>query len=328
MNGAVASGNLISGAGGAYYMSDGMIEFTVPNSNELMNSTDTYSVTTSAKASQYIDRENGVAKDFIVGEYSDSKQTYPTVVVRFVGSSDQPKVITDYGTADNNPCFMLEKIYSGVDADDNVVYTLVGYQNGGQVKYTTKNNTLVAKLAGAFADNGRGDSGRTYNATEVWDGINGMNSKGKELYPSAKELTDVLGEGDILGVGGNGDTFILMVDASELAEKVKNGEMEDAAYGGASSSRDSIYIGRVQDSDLGDDAVMTVAGRRLLFDPGRAMDTTLVDEAGHVDFSSEDVSTIADVMDFDDEYGTGDYAFVRYANKGNLQEIFIYRFED
>lgn len=328
MTGALASGNLISGNGGAFYMSDGMIEFTVPNSNELMTNTDTYAVTTSAKAAGYLDKENGVARDFIVGEYSDSKQTYPTVVVRFVGSSDQAKMVTDYGTADNNPCFMLEKIYSGVDDDDNDVYTLVGYQNGGQVKYTTKKNTLVAKLAGAFADNGKNDSGRTYNATEIWDGINGMNAKGKVLYPGAKTLIDVLEKGDVLGVGGNGDVFILMVDASELAEKVKNGEMEDAAYGGASSSRDNIYIGRVQDSDLGDDAVMTVAGRRLLFDPGRAMDTTVIDEAGHVNFSAEDVSTIADVMDFDDDYNTGDYAFVRYANKGVLQEVFLFRFED
>lgn len=329
MNGATASGNLISKGGyaGSYYMSDGMIEFTVPNDNKLMNDTSTYAVNTAVKAAQYLDKENGVSKDFIVGEYSDGKQTYPTVVVKFVGSSDNPKLITDYGTADNNPCFMLEKIYSGVDADDNTVYTLVGYQNGGQVKYTTKKNTLVAKLAGNFADNGRGDSGRTYNATEIWDGINGMNSGGKELYPGAKQLTDVLGEGDILGVGGGGDVLILMVDASELAEKVKKGEIEDVAYTGASSSRDSIYIGRVQDSELGNDAVMSVAGKKLLFDPGRAMDTVMIDEAGHVDFSAEDVSTIADVMDFNDDYSTGDYAFVRYANKGLLQEVFLFRFD-
>ena len=57
------------------------------------------------------------------------------------------------------------------------------------------------------------------------------------------------------------------------------------------------------------------------------MDTAVINEAGAVSFSTEDVSTIADVIDFNDDTNTGDYAFARYANKGTLQEVFIYRFD-
>ncbi|MDO5396511.1 MAG: S-layer homology domain-containing protein [bacterium] len=317
LTGISSTGNLVD----RYYMSDDMLEFTVPNINDEMNNTDTYAVS-NIKASSYLDKENGSSKSFIVGEFSDDKQTYPTVVIRFEGSADKAKPITDYDTAANNPCFMLEKMYSGVDVDDNEIYTLVGYQNGGQVKYTTKKNTTLAKVNGGF------DGSRNYNAAAIWDGVNGMTDAGKSEYPGAKVITDILGEGDIIGVSGNGEVLMLMVDASELATQVKNGEFEDKSYKGVSSGRDSLYIGRVEDSDLGENAVMTVSGNKLLFDAGRSMDTLVIDEVGHVDFSSDNVSTISDVMDYDDEYGTGDYAFVRYAAKGELQEIFLFRFED
>lgn len=318
LTGKVSSGNLIE----SYYMSDGMLEFVVPNNNSSMSDNATYAVN-KVSASAYLDKENGSSKNFIVGEYSDDKQTYPTIVIRFEGSDDDAKLVTDYGTADNNPCFMLDKILTGVDEDDNTVYTLVGYRNGGQVKYTTKKNSTFAKLAGEFTGTGN----RDYNATKMWDAVNGMSSEGKTEYPNAKTLTDMIEPGDIIGVAGNGNVLILMVDASELASQIKNNSFDDKAYAGASSGRDSLYIGRVQDSDLGENAVMTVSGRRLLFDAGNAMDTAVINEAGAVSFSTEDVSTIADVIDFNDDTNTGDYAFARYANKGTLQEVFIYRFD-
>ena len=89
-------------------MSDGMLEFVVPNNNSSMSDNATYAVN-KVSASAYLDKENGSSKNFIVGEYSDDKQTYPTIVIRFEGSDDDAKLVTDYGTADNNPCFMLDK---------------------------------------------------------------------------------------------------------------------------------------------------------------------------------------------------------------------------
>ena len=70
---------------GDYYMSDGMLEFVVPNTNEDMSNASNYSAGTTT-ASAYINKENSIGKDFIVGEFSDSNQTYPTVVIRYQGA--------------------------------------------------------------------------------------------------------------------------------------------------------------------------------------------------------------------------------------------------
>jgi hypothetical protein len=324
MNGKVSAGNMLD----TYYLNDGLIEFTVPNSNSDMTKVDNYSIST-AKASAYLEKENGLAKDCIFGEFSDSKQTYPTVVVNFVGSVDNAAVASDYGTADNNPCFMVKRIENGVDDDNDEVYTLVGYLNGGEVKYTTKKNTLLTKVTGALS----GSAAKVYNTTDLWNAVDGMLSTGKALYPSAKNLQDIIGVGDIIGVQNNGSILMLMLDASELADGVLSGNVptlydDSTDNANTSTTRDQIYIGKVSDSDLGDNAMITVAGRKTVFDTSRGMDTLLIDEAGKVTLSAENSSTIADITDFDEDSNTGDYAFVRYANKGTLQEIYLFRFED
>ncbi len=321
MNGRVSTGNML---GSMFYMSDGMLEITVPNKSENSSDPSNYSVAT-VNASAYLDKENGIGKDCIFGEFSDSKQTYPTVVIRFVGASDEAAATTDYGTANNHPCFMVKKIFTGVDDDDNVVYTIVGYQNGGEVRYETKQNTTLAKRTGLFA--GSAD----YVSTKLWDAVEGMTSAGASMYPGAEDLTDLIGVGDILGVAGDGTVLMMMVDASEFAEQVRSGDVAqiyNEQDPGKSSSRDNIYMGMVADSDLNESAIMSVAGYKVLFDAGRAMDTLIIDEAGELILNTENVSTIADVVDYDEAEGYGDYAFVRYANKGNLQEIYLFRFED
>lgn len=329
MTSTMSVGNML---GSKYYMSDGMLEFTVPNQDEQMNDTGNYSVQ-KVNASVYLNKENNIGKDCIFGEFSDSKQTYPTVVIRYVGALTNAAVNTDYGSADNNSCFMLDKILTGVDADDEVVYTLVGRQNGGEARYTTKQNTLLTKMTGPFGEGG--DSGRQYVATDLWDAVDGINPNASSLYPGAKTLPDILGKGDIIGVAGGGSVLMLMVDASELADAVKSGTdlstVNNGLYNmqnpGASSSRDNIYVGKISDSELDANAMMSVADYKVVFDPTRGMDTVLVDEAGNISIS-DDMSTVADVMDYNDNLGVGDFAFVRYANKGNLQEIYIFRFED
>lgn len=320
MTGYSSTGNML----GDYYLKDGMLEFTVPNNNEKMSSASNYSVAT-VNASAYLNKENSIGKDCVFGEFSDTKQTYPTVVIRYVGSSDEAAAVTDYGTADNNPCFMVKKIYEGVDDDDETVYTIVGYQGGSEVKYTTKSNTTLAKRTGLFSGN------RDYVSTKLWDGVDGMTSEGASLYPGAETIADIIGVGDILGVDNNGSVFMMMVDASEFAAQVKDGEV-DTIYSsqdaGVSSSRDNLYMGVVADSDLDEIAVMSVAGYKVAFDAARSIDTLVIDASGELVLSTENLSTISDVEDFDESENTGDYAFVRYANKGSLQEIFIYRFED
>ncbi len=314
-----STGNML----GSYYLKDGMLEFTVPNNNDKMSDANNYSIAT-VNASAYLNKEDSIGKDCIFGEFSDSKQTYPTVVVRFVGSSDEAAPTTDYGTADNNPLFMVKKIFEGVDDDDEVIYTIVGYQNGSEVRYTTKANTTLAKRVGKFND-------RDYNATAVWDAVDGMTSEGASMYPGAETIADIIGVGDILGVDNNGTVFMMMVDASEFAEQVKDGNV-DAIYSesdpGKSSSRDNLYMGMVSGSDLDEMAVMTVGTYKLTFDPARSMDTLVIEPSGEFVLSTENISTISDVVDFDEPERAGDYAFVRYANKGSLQEIFLFRFEN
>lgn len=87
-------------------------------------------------------------------------------------------------------------------------------------------------------------------------------------------------------------------------------------------------MGMVSDSDMGENAIMSVAGYKCVFDNSRAMDTVVVSANGSIEVDSANVSTIADVIDYDEETNTGDFAFVRYANKGTLQEVILFRFED
>lgn len=320
MTGYSSTGNML----GDYYLKDGMLEFTVPNNNEKMSTASNYSVAT-VNASAYLNKENSIGKDCVFGEFSDTKQTYPTVVIRYVGSSDEAAAVTDYGTADNNPCFMVKKIYEGVDDDDETVYTIVGYSAGSEVKYTTKSNTTLAKRTGLFSGS------RDYVSTKIWDAVDGMTSDGASLYPGAETIADVIGVGDILGVQNNGSVFMMMVDASEFADQVKDRDVDEvysSKDAGVSSSRDNIYMGVVSNSDLAETAVMSVADYKVAFDAARSMDTLVIDAAGELVLSTENISTISDVEDFDSSENTGDYAFVRYANKGSLQEIFLFRFED
>jgi hypothetical protein len=326
----ISVGNMLSN----YYLNDGMLEFTVPNTNAEMLDSGNYSIAT-AKASSYLNKENAIGKDCIFGEFSDSKQTYPTVVIHYVGSVNAAAAVTDYGTADNNPCFMVDKISSGVDDDDNEIFTITGYSNGSEVKYTTKKNTLLAKQTGLFSSSTNSNN-RNYDATLLWDAVNGVTEDGASLYAGARTLTDFISKGDVVGVAGSGSVLMLMVDASELADAVLSGTdlstvnngLYNAQNPGVSTSRDNIYIGKVSDSQLDDNAMMSVAGYKNVFDTSRGMDTLLISESGKLTLSAENNSTIADVMDFDDDTRVGDFAFVRYANKGTIQEIFLFRFED
>ena len=124
---------------------------------------------------------------------------------------------------------------------------------------------------------------------------------------------------------------MMMVDASEFVEGVQSGSIPtlyNSQNPGVSSSRDNLYMGMVSDSDMGENAIMSVAGYKCVFDNSRAMDTVVVSANGSIKVDSANVSTIADVIDYDEETNTGDFAFVRYANKVTLQEVILFRFED
>ena len=309
---------------GDYYMSDGMLEFVVPNTNEDMSNASNYSAGTTT-ASAYINKENSIGKDFIVGEFSDSNQTYPTVVIRYQGASTNAALTTDYGTADNNPVMVVKEVMTGVDEDLEPVYTIVGYTNGGEVSYTTTQNTLLTKMTSAFGGS------RDYNSTPLWDAVNGARDERPSMYANDQEFIDFIGEGDVIGVKDNGRVLMMMVDASEFVEGVQSGSIPtlyNSQNPGVSSSRDNLYMGMVSDSDMGENAIMSVAGYKCVFDNSRAMDTVVVSANGSIEVDSANVSTIADVIDYDEETNTGDFAFVRYANKGTLQEVILFRFED
>ena len=70
------------------------------------------------------------------------------------------------------------------------------------------------------------------------------------------------------------------------------------------------------------------ATEKLSFDVSTTMDTVEINtRTGKAQIASE-ASEVFDVTPFDAASKTGDYVFARFADKGGLQEMVVYRFVD
>lgn len=220
-----------------------------------------------------------------------------------------------YGTANNNPTMVVKKVFSNVNDFGETEYIVVGYSNGGEVRYTSKASTLVAKMTAQF------NGSRYYIGEELWRADMDMGT----------EFTDLIQPGDIVGVQDGGAIFMIMTDAQELIDGVKSGDIPDL-YNmrnmGVSAARDSIIMGGVESVEINEDfAFVSAQDYKMGMDISRCIDVVNVSENGEVTVDDKNIISLVELEPFDAETGKGDYLFARYANKGSLQEVYVYRFE-
>ena len=107
---------------------------SVPKTAADMKNADNYKVGT-VNSGSYVVRENGSSRDFVVGQFENTN--VPTILINFTSSADALAAVKDIDTAANNPTMVVNEIETGVDDDDNTVYTINGYFNGAEVSLTT-----------------------------------------------------------------------------------------------------------------------------------------------------------------------------------------------
>ena len=328
LGGKGANSGLVSG----YQINDGIMEISVPKNASDMKDADNYKFGT-VNASSYVVRENGASFDFVIGEFTSS--IAPSLAIKFTSSADAIAYVGDIDTAANNPVMVVDEIDSGVDEDDNVVYTIRGYANGAEASVTTTKNTSIAKIKASgsnmaigdkYDENGNRVSGaRMYNHTKLWDAKNGFASS------DLKTFDDVISQGDVILYESSGDRIIKLLDAGDIYTLVKDGKDNGVMLGAKNNynTRNIFYFQSLEDHDLDDIAWIAQKGiERVSFDSTKLMDTIEINiNTGKVSIDTEG-SEISDLIDFDEDTKTGDYAFARLADKGNLQEIIIYRFVD
>ncbi|MDD6484682.1 MAG: S-layer homology domain-containing protein [Clostridiales bacterium] len=324
-----ASGSLLGG----YYVVDGVVKLVVPgitaagDASEFSKASN-YSAST-VTATDYLKNTEGVSRDFILGQFD--KNSKANVLVEFVTPASSTAYITDYGTANNNPCFIVDRIGRAIDADGEDVYTVTGYSGGAEVTYTTTQNTLVARVnsAGPVKDK------NTYNTDSSW-GWSAIGGAVNAAYGTS--FQDYVKKGDIYGVqtsGGGATVLIKMADAKELYKMYV--EEDEAAYqwiGSAafSDTRDDVAVLPVTNAELTALGGLLVAAsdsasRSVSFSSDRYLDVVEYNiTTGEISYNEDDY-TISDVGIFKSETKTGDIAFIRHF-KGNLQDVMLIRFTD
>lgn len=142
---------------------------SVPKTAEDMKNADNYKVGT-VNSGSYVVRENGSSRDFVVGQFENTN--VPTILINFTSSADALAAVKDIDTAANNPTMVVNEIETGVDDDDNTVYTINGYFNGAEVSLTTTKNAVLGKLNNKGKNNGiiadQGGS-KFYSTTDIWN---------------------------------------------------------------------------------------------------------------------------------------------------------------
>lgn len=311
---------VVSGLVGGYKIGDGIVEMSVPKTAADMKNADNYKVGT-VNSGSYVVRENGSSRDFVVGQFENTN--VPTILINFTSSADALAAVKDIDTAANNPTMVVNEIETGVDDDDNTVYTINGYFNGAEVSLTTTKNAVLGKLNNKGKNNGiiadQGGS-KFYSTTDIWNAKSGA------------KLTDYLSEGDYILYDG-GDRIVLVLDADDVYKQVYEGKtVADALPFGAYNqfiARNMMVYGAVLSSDLDDEAKVEIdasALNTLQFDSSKLMDTIEINiKTGKASIDT-DGSEISDLEPYDSETKTGDYAIARFCDKGALQEIVIYRF--
>ena len=309
LNGVSIVGNLVGG----YKINDGIVEISVPKSAEDMKNADNYKVGT-VTASSYAVRENGSSRDYVVGEFENTNA--PTVIINFTSSADALANLGDIDTNANNPVMVVDEIERGVDDDDNTVYTIHGYVNGAEASFTTTKNSVIGQLDTSSAII---NSARDYNTKDLW------NAKADE------DISKYLSEGDLV-LYDTGERLVKLLDADDVYNVVQNGASKTGLLFGSFNpfaARNMFAFGALLDSDFTENARVTIdtpALNNIEFDTSKLMDTIEINiKTGAADIDT-DGSEISDLITYDAESKTGDYVFARFADKGTIQEIIVYRF--
>lgn len=337
LNAKPVAGGLVNG----YKIEDGLFEISVPKDPVDMKDADNYKFG-EAIASVYVVRENGSSRDYIVGEFSTS--TTPTLLINFTTSADALASLGDIDTNGNNPVMVVEDVEQGIDDDDNVVYTVSGYVNGTEASFTTTKNSILGKIdPSQKLINGD----RDYATTALW------NAKGEG------NLTDFLDEGDLI-LYDSGDRIIKLLDTDDVHKVITSERDENGVTAAAKTdkvlfgafqpfpARNMFAFGGLVESELDstswvqlDDFGVTppyssegsgpIANSNLgtiSFDSSKLMDTVEISlKSGKATIDTEG-SEISDLVNFDKETLKGDYIFARFADKGTLQEMIVFRFVD
>lgn len=347
LSGVAIAGGLVSG----YKIEDGIQEISVPKNSIDMKNADNYKFGEVISAS-YAVRENGSSRNFVLGEFSDT--TTPSILINFTSSADAVAVIGDIDTNGNNPVMVVEDIDQGVDEDDNPVYTVNGYVNGAEASFTTTKNTALGVINASTA---LINSARDYGIYEYtfkvdgktekrpsWDAQHGANDG------TDREFTDFIDEGDLV-LYDTGERLIKLMDADDVYTTVVEDNTAAKANGylfGAYkpfAARNMFAFGGLVESELGDtswvriddfDVVLPTGGSAqslnttnlnvISFDPAKLMDTIEINVTSGKAAIDTEGSEIGDLTPFDPETKTGDYIFARFADKGTLQEMIVYRF--
>ena len=311
----------VGGAVNGYQIADGIMEFNVPETVADMADSSNYKVGT-VTASVYAVRENGSTRNYIVGEFEDS--TNVNIIVNFTASANDAAVMTDMDSSGSGPMAMVvDEIAKGVDDDDNVVYTISGYMGGADVSITTNKNTNVGMLTAALWTDS--NNGRNYDAPTVWDGTG-------KTYKDV-DLSTVIKQGDLILYTSDGRLVAKFADGKDLYNKIVNGKAYAHPFGALpnkSGSRCAYYFSKLTDSGLSDIAYIKIEdyANNIIFDPSKLMDVVTINiNTGDVDIDL-DGATVSDLITYDEASKTGDFIYVSTANKGDINSIVVYRFED
>lgn len=295
-----------------------------PSDTEDMKAESNYSVGTSTVSSFL--NSNGVQRDFFIGEFEDDR--YANVVFALAGSSNEAASISDYGTADDNPCAVVTETSVGWDSQEQeTIYNFTANRSGSEATYTTSKNTLLAKIKPAgFV------SGREYSVDSIWTGLDGT------------ALSTALREGDVLGIKGGTSVSVLikMVDVEALTKTIVSGETNGqyTGYTAFSDTRDGIGIGTVANIDVSDSVYFSLnradgseaKAWSLAGSTSIVLINVTTDENGNFVSADVDSQVIepSELIEFnmDGAMPTGDAMFFRNFKNDAQREVFVYRFND
>ena len=325
MNGVSAVGGTLNG----YSINDGIIGFNVPNDESDRGSGANYSVS-QITASRYKSYDNGVDIDFVIGGFTAGSTKNAKVLVEFTTSSTSMYELSELDTASIRPVMIVSKINESVDAEGETVYTIVGYQAGSEVSYTTTSTTSLYKFTGWNTTSRRYVGDLLFDAT-------GANTN--------RALTSVLEPGDIIALGTSGNdirSMIIMAEADDVAKAAVTGTAEGTGLiqstGGTSASgatRQTYYMAYVSTVDIDDSAFIglrTVDGSgsgAVTYNSSQVFSyvTLTVNENGKITNTKLDKNggmEPSEIYAWDDDPDTVDY-LVCSSLKGGMSDGYVVR---
>lgn len=221
---------------------------------------------------------------------------------------------SDMDTAANNPAMVVDSI-----DDNDTYYTVRGYSGGASVSFNTSKSSVLAEFTGF--DGGT----RKYQTSTIWKA------------DSADSLAKHLHKGDIIIY--DNERILRYSSARDAYKKLKANEAIAKTIQ-TNQVRNNFYFDAVKSaySNPTDDMILDINTFRTPVDLAKVIDTVIIDMSKNIDTAAasdadwdtvisidRDGSTIADVTPYSADT-LGDYAFIRIGEKGQLQEVMLYRF--